>query len=150
VVRTRETTSAGYQRALAAHQASKKGAGGRVPQMRQLPQVEQAMGAKTLALLRQLEAACISADELAAAAVESFERHPDAEIITSFPGLGSLTGARVLAEIGRRPIPLRRRTLTQGLRRGRTGHPGVRQVRLGPGTPRQEPASGLWGAETHA
>jgi transposase len=26
--------------------------------------------------------------------------HPDAEIITSFPGLGSLTGARVLAEIG--------------------------------------------------
>jgi transposase len=65
----------------------------RVSQMRQLPQVEQAMGAKTLALLRQLEAACISADELAAAAVESFERHPDAEIITSFPGLGSLTGA---------------------------------------------------------
>jgi transposase len=72
----------------------------RVSQMRQLPQVEQAMGAKSLALLRQLEAACTSADELAAAAVESFERHPDAEIITSFPGLGSLTGARVLAEIG--------------------------------------------------
>ena len=27
-------------------------------------------------------------------------RHPDSAIITSFPGLGSLTGARVLAEIG--------------------------------------------------
>jgi transposase len=27
-------------------------------------------------------------------------RHPDAGIITSFPGLGPLTGARVLAEIG--------------------------------------------------
>ena len=27
-------------------------------------------------------------------------QHPDAEIITSFPGLGPLTGARVLAEIG--------------------------------------------------
>ena len=26
--------------------------------------------------------------------------HPDAGIITSFPGLGALTGARVLAEIG--------------------------------------------------
>lgn len=29
-----------------------------------------------------------------------FEQHPDAAIITSLPGLGSLTGARVLAEIG--------------------------------------------------
>ncbi len=72
----------------------------RVPQMRQLRQVEQAMGRQAIALLRQLDAACTSADDLTAAAVESFEAHPDAEIITSFPGLGSLTGARVLAEIG--------------------------------------------------
>ncbi|KAA0025023.1 transposase, partial [Antrihabitans cavernicola] len=28
------------------------------------------------------------------------DRHPDATIITSFPGLGRLAGARVLAEIG--------------------------------------------------
>lgn len=41
-----------------------------------------------------------SADELAEAAVAAFEAHPDADVITSFPGLGSLTGARVLAEIG--------------------------------------------------
>ena len=68
--------------------------------MHQLPLVEQAMGRQTLALLRQLEAACASADDLAEAAVESFEKHPDAEIITSFPGLGPLSGARVLAEIG--------------------------------------------------
>lgn len=72
----------------------------RVPQMRQLPQVEQAMGRQTIALLRQLDAACTSADDLTTAAVESFETHLDAEIITRFPGLGSLTGARVLAEIG--------------------------------------------------
>ncbi|MGO4417909.1 IS110 family transposase [Streptomyces sp. MCAF7] len=72
----------------------------RAPQMRQLPLVEQAMGRQTTALLRQLDAACTSADDLAEAAVESFDTHPDAEIITSFPGLGSLTGARVLAEIG--------------------------------------------------
>jgi transposase len=68
--------------------------------MRQLPLVEQAMGRQTLALVRQLEAACASADDLAQAAAESFEKHPDAEIITSFPGLGALSGARVLAEIG--------------------------------------------------
>ncbi|MEU2496534.1 IS110 family transposase [Streptomyces sp. NPDC007883] len=72
----------------------------RIPQMRQFPQVEQAMGRQAIALLRQLDAACTSVEDLTEAAVESFDTHPDAEIITSFPGLGSLTGARVLAEIG--------------------------------------------------
>jgi len=72
----------------------------RAPQMRQLPLVEDAMGRQTLALLRQLDAACDSAGDLEQAAVESFNQHPDAGIITSFPGLGPLTGARVLAEIG--------------------------------------------------
>jgi transposase len=72
----------------------------RVPQMRHLPLVEEAMGRQTLTLVRKLDTACTSADELAEASAESFEKYPDAEIITSFPGLGSLTGARVLAEIG--------------------------------------------------
>jgi len=72
----------------------------RAPQMRQLPLVEQAMGRQTLALLGQLNAACAAADDLEHAATESFNQHPDAGIITSFPGLGALTGARVLAEIG--------------------------------------------------
>jgi transposase len=69
-------------------------------QMRQLPLVEEAMGRQTLALVRQLDAACASADDLEAAAIESFNQHPDAGIITSFPGIGALTGARVLAETG--------------------------------------------------
>jgi transposase len=72
----------------------------RAGQMRQLPLVEDAMGRQSLALLRQLDAACTSADDLEQAATESFNQHPDAGIITSFPGLGPLTGARVLAEIG--------------------------------------------------
>lgn len=72
----------------------------RAGQMHQLPLVEQAMGKKTLALLRQLDAACASADDLEQAVTESFSQHPDAGIITSFPGIGALTGARVLAEIG--------------------------------------------------
>ena len=62
--------------------------------------VEEAFGRQALALLHQLDAACASAEDLAAAAAEQFDRHPDAEIITSQPGLGSLTGARILAEIG--------------------------------------------------
>ena len=69
-------------------------------QMRELPLVEQAIGRQTLALLRQLEAACQSADDLQTAAEESFSQHPDAAIITSFPGIAALTGARVLAETG--------------------------------------------------
>ena len=44
--------------------------------------------------------ACQAADELAEATSDLFHPHPDAVIITSFPGLGDLTGARVLAEIG--------------------------------------------------
>ncbi|MFG2983440.1 transposase [Streptomyces sp. NPDC048258] len=68
--------------------------------MHHLPLVEEAMGRQALALLRQLEAACASADDLAEASVQAFEAHADAEIITSFPGLGPLSGARVLAEIG--------------------------------------------------
>ena len=71
----------------------------RAEQMRQLPLVEQAMGRQALALLGQLDAACAAAEDLERA-VESFSLHPDAGIITSFPGLGLLTAARVLAEIG--------------------------------------------------
>jgi transposase len=37
---------------------------------------------------------------LAEATVKQFRRHSDYQIITSFPGLGQLTGARVLAELG--------------------------------------------------
>ena len=72
----------------------------RASQMRQLPLVEQAMGRQALALLGQLDAACASAGDLERAVTESFNQHPDAGIITSFPGLGAITGARVLAEIG--------------------------------------------------
>src|SRR5262249_56733868 len=43
------------------------------------------------------------ADGLAEATRTHVEQHPDAGIITSFPGLGLLAGARVLAEIGDDP-----------------------------------------------
>jgi transposase len=72
----------------------------RAEQLRQLPMVENAFGRQALALLANLDTACANADELAAATSTQFDQHPDAEIITSLPGLGSLTGARVLAEIG--------------------------------------------------
>ncbi|MFH8789163.1 IS110 family transposase [Streptomyces roseoverticillatus] len=66
----------------------------------QPPLVEDALGKQMLALLIQLTAACTTADDLAEAVEEAFPQHPDAEVITSFPGLGVQLGARVLAEIG--------------------------------------------------
>ncbi|WP_331735989.1 IS110 family transposase (plasmid) [Streptomyces anulatus] len=64
------------------------------------PLVEKALGRQMLALLAQLEAACTAVDDLAQAAEEAFLQHKDAEIILSFPGLGTQLGARVLAELG--------------------------------------------------
>ncbi len=66
----------------------------------QPPLVEEAMGKQMLALLRQLDAAAEGAEDLAKAVESPFQEHPDADLITSFPGLGSLLGARVLAEVG--------------------------------------------------
>ena len=72
----------------------------RAPQMRQPPPVEHAMGRQALALPGQPGAACAAAAGLEQAVIETFNLHPDAGIITSFPGLGPIAGARVLAEIG--------------------------------------------------
>jgi transposase len=72
----------------------------RAEQLRQLPMVETAFGRQALALLRNLDTACANADDLADAASTQFAQHPDAAIITSLPGLGALTGARLLAEVG--------------------------------------------------
>lgn len=72
----------------------------RVEQLRQPELVENAMGRQASALLATLTAECVNADELGQAAIEAFRQHRAYEIITSFPGLGEPTGARVLAEIG--------------------------------------------------
>lgn len=71
-----------------------------VPQLHHLPVVEAAFGQQVQALLLQLDAACHATNQLLAAAEEAFRQHPDAGILTSFPGLGAITGARLLGEIG--------------------------------------------------
>lgn len=92
-------TKAGRRRTIDTDIARLRGIFG-AEHLRQPAAVETAMGIHLAALLRQFDAACQAAEELAQAAIAHFERHPDAKIITSFPGLGSLAGARVLAEIG--------------------------------------------------
>ena len=96
-------------------------------QMRQLPLVEQAMGRQALALLGQLDAACAAAADLERAVTESFNLHPDAGIITSFPGLGATHRRPGARRDRRRPIPVPGCQRTQGLRRRRPRHPRQRQ-----------------------
>jgi transposase len=72
----------------------------RLPQLRQLPLVENAMGRQALALLATLNAECDNTNHLGQAAVDAFAQHRDHDVITSFPGLADLSGARLLAEIG--------------------------------------------------
>ncbi len=72
----------------------------RIPQLRQPDLVEKAMGRQAMALLAMLDAACAGADDLEQVATEEFRKHPDHAVITSFPGLAEVTGARILAEIG--------------------------------------------------
>ncbi|MEU4196792.1 IS110 family transposase [Kribbella sp. NPDC026611] len=90
---------AGRQRGINAH-AEQLQAQLREPVLHQPELVEQALGRQALALLATLDAECASVDQLAQATIEAFEQHPDHAIITSFPGLGEITGARILGEMG--------------------------------------------------
>jgi transposase len=73
------------------------------PQLHQPPPVEAAMGQAVTAIVRTLAATLESIRELEAALDEHFEKHPDAEILRSLPGLGVILGARVLSEFGDDP-----------------------------------------------
>ncbi len=92
-------TRAGRQRGLDAEAERLQGIL-RGQYLHQLPLVEDAYGRQALALLRQLDVACANAEELAAEAVEHLTNTRTPRSSPACPGLGPLTGARVLAEIG--------------------------------------------------
>ena len=58
------------------------------------------MGEQAAGLLRFLGAALNNLTRLDDALTEAFNAHPDAQIITSMPGLGTVLGARMLGEVG--------------------------------------------------
>lgn len=72
----------------------------RQEQLRQPSRVETAMAEHATALLHALDTAVANVARLEESLTTAFEQHPDAQIITSFPGLGTVLGARILAEIG--------------------------------------------------
>jgi transposase len=67
------------------------------------PAVEDAHGAAVLACLAALDQACTVVDDLTATTTAAFLDHPQSDIYLSFPGVGALTGARLLAELGDDP-----------------------------------------------
>jgi transposase len=75
----------------------------RAPQLAPAPALAAAMGAAVTAM-----AAVIAEMNIQIAALEKelqagFEQHPDAEVVRSLPGLGTIPGARVLGEFGDAP-----------------------------------------------
>jgi transposase len=71
-----------------------------VEQLRQPTVVESAMAEHATALLHALDTAVANIAGLEQSLTVAFDQHPDAQIITSFPGLSIVLGARMLAEIG--------------------------------------------------
>lgn len=72
----------------------------RAPALRADPIVEKAYATIVTSQARLIGQLVGHVAELEAVVGEGFGRHPDAEIITSQPGLGEILGARVLAEFG--------------------------------------------------
>jgi len=84
-------------------QAQKIRAALRQPQLAAPALVAQAQAANTTALVAVIATLSEQITRLEADLEASFERHPDAEILRSLPGLGAILGARVLAESGDAP-----------------------------------------------
>jgi transposase len=67
------------------------------------PMVADAMGASVRALVAVIGELVTQINRLEAQLADRFEQHPDAKIIRSLPGLGTILGARALAEFGDDP-----------------------------------------------
>ena len=75
----------------------------RVPVLEQPDPITDAYGAVVASLVRLLQAHAVEIATLEETLTEGFVKHPDAELLRSIPGLGVVTGARVLAEFGDDP-----------------------------------------------
>jgi transposase len=73
------------------------------PQLEAPPLVAEAQATNTAALVAVITTLGQQIDRLEAELSDAFDRHPDAELLRSLPGLGDILGARVLAEFGDAP-----------------------------------------------
>ncbi len=72
-------------------------------QLAQGPVLELAYGRTTKAHVAMIHAYNVEIAELETALTSGFEQHPDARIVLSLPGMGTVLGARVLGEFGDDP-----------------------------------------------
>jgi hypothetical protein len=75
----------------------------RTEHLTQPPAVSAAYGAIVVSLVKVIAAHNAQIDELETVLTDHFGQHPDAAILRSQPGLGVVTGARVLGEFGDDP-----------------------------------------------
>ena len=75
----------------------------RSAQLRAPDLVSEAMGATVKALVAVIGELNAQIAQLEATLAERFEQHPDAKVVRSLPGLGTVLGARVLGEFGDDP-----------------------------------------------
>jgi hypothetical protein len=75
----------------------------RAPQLAAPAAISTAMGASVAATVTVIAAMTAQIGELARELEAGFESHPDAEVVRSLPGLGTILGARVLGEFGDEP-----------------------------------------------
>ena len=73
------------------------------PQLHAPDRIADAMGATTTALVAVIGELNTQITALEAELADRFDQHPDAKIIRSLPGLGTILGARVLGEFGDDP-----------------------------------------------
>ena len=112
----------------------------RSPQLQAAPATATAMGATVTASVAVIATMNAQIAQLAGELTAGFESHPDAEVIRSLPGLGTILGARVLGEFGE---PLCDDQVSQKLCRHVTDHPGVGHQKSGPSPIRpQRPSRG--------
>ncbi|WP_316521200.1 IS110 family transposase [Kitasatospora brasiliensis] len=75
----------------------------REPVLRNPAALEDALGQGVLSTLQFVNVACQNVECATDAAIGLFLQHPQSEIYLSFPGIGPLTGARLLGELGDDP-----------------------------------------------
>jgi transposase len=75
----------------------------RAPQLAGPAAISTAMGASVAASVAVISAMVTQTAVLAGELEAGFEKHPDAEVVRSLPGLGTVLGARVLGEFGDEP-----------------------------------------------
>ena len=75
----------------------------RAPQLAPPTAISAAMGASVAASVAVIAAMVTQIAVLAGELEAGFESHPDAEVVRSLPGLGTVLGARVLGEFGDEP-----------------------------------------------